>query len=629
MMLKQRLLLVAFPSLFLAVCGCGWHARDKPLPEIVAVTASYPGANAQVLADTVAAPIEQQVNGVEGLLYLSSRSTGAGDYTLTVAFKPGTDLNMAQVLVQNRVALAEPILPDVVKQGGLAVEKRSPGVLMFVNLVSPDATRDVLALSNYAIQIKDELARLPGVGAVVLFGRQDVVVRIWIDPDRLAALDLTAGDMLKALEKAKVQVRAGAADRPAGKDGSAIRLPLTALGELADLEKLADTVLKTDGHGGTVRLRDVANVQLGATGRESRVRLDGIPSVALGIYPLCGASPQTGSAAVQGRLAELRAGFPAGMDYHLVFDFTPNLDAPDRATNPGYLLLDVVLPAGASQERTERILERCERLLRESAGVEHTVALNEHPFDRVRDRPCLLAQLAPTETAPARREQLLGEVRTRLGDEIPEALVRLRDLSGPGRFPRCGYPVDLAISGPEPDQVRKLADKLAERLDEGKQLSDVWANTDSAPRPQLSLDIDREKCRQLGISLGDIDTTLQVHLGPIDVNDSNKVGRTWQVTVQVPAALRDIDTVKALKVRTTRGEMVPLSTVVAIRNVEGPAVVDRLNLEPMVEVSANPAAGVSLGQARALCEAAAEEVRRELRLPAEYRLTWLREMPAK
>jgi multidrug efflux pump subunit AcrB len=334
------------------------------------------------------------------------------------------------------------------------------------------------------------------------------------------------------------------------------------------------------------------------------------------------------STAVQGKLAELRARFPAGIDYVLAFDFAPNLDAPDRSTTPGYLLLDVVLPAGASPERTGKVLERCEALLRESAGVVHTLALSEHPFDRARDRRCLLVQLAAADKGLARREQLLGNIRTRLRDQVPDALVRLRDLSGPGCFPRCGYSVDLAVSGPEADQVRKLADELAERLGQAKQLSDVWANTDSAPRPQLVFDIDRNKCKDLGVDLSDVNATLQVHFRAAYVNDFNKFGRIWQLIVRAPEAFRGIDQIKGLKVRNAQGEMLPLSTVVAIRNVEGPAVVDRLNLDPTVEVTANLASGVTLGQARTLCEAAAEEVRKELRLPAEYRLTWLRQMPA-
>jgi multidrug efflux pump subunit AcrB len=621
MMLKQRALLVAVPALLLAVCGCGRQAPGKSLPTVV-VTASYPGANAQVVADTVAAPIEQQVNGVEGMVYLASRSDNDGTYTLTVTFRPATDLNLAQVLVQNRVALAEPILPDVVKRSGVTVKKASPGVLMIVNLVSPDNSRDVFSLSNYAtVQIKDELVRLPGVNDGVLFGPQEYALRIWLDPDKLRAFALTTGDVLKALDKAKQQVQAGALGRPPGQLEEAMQVPLNASG-LVDAEKVETTVLKAD-NGRVVYLRDVARIELGA-GRESRAHLDGKPGVALGIDLLWGARPREVSSAVQGRLSDLRTRFPPGIDYHLAFDFTPNLEAPYESTTPGYLLLDVVLPASASPERTDRVLQHCEELARQVSGVQHTLALSEHPFDRVRDRPCLLVQLAPADKAPERREKLLGDIRARLRDQVPEALVRLRDLSGPGHFPRCGYPIDLAVSGPEAEQVRKLADKLAERLGQNEQLTDVWASTDSAPRLQVYLDVDREKCKALGVNLDDVFTTLQACLGSVHVNDFNKFGRTWQVIVQAGEPFRDVENLKGLKVHNTQGEMVPLADVATVRNTMGPAVVDRLNMEPMVEVTANSAAGVSPAPARALCESAAEEVRKGFGLSAEYRLTWLR-----
>jgi multidrug efflux pump len=186
-------------------------AQYPPItPPSITVACNYPGASAQVVAESVAAPIEQQVNGVEDMLYMSSQSTNDGSYSLTVTFKPGVNLNFAQVLVQNRVNLALPLLPDVVKQTGVTTRKRSPDILLIVSLYSPDGRYDQLYLSNYAlIQIKDELARLEGVGDVIMFGSRDYSMRVWVDPEKLAERNLNAGDVVNAIREQNTQVAAG------------------------------------------------------------------------------------------------------------------------------------------------------------------------------------------------------------------------------------------------------------------------------------------------------------------------------------------------------------------------------------------------------------------------------------
>src|SRR4051794_4498888 len=213
-------------------------------PPTVEVSAVYPGANAQVVADTVAAPIEQQVNGVEDMMYMSSQCTNDGVYRLTVTFHPGTDLNLAQVLVQNRVALAQPILPPLVTRRGVMVRKKSPSVLMIVNLFSPDGSRDNLFLSNYAtIQLRDELARLSGVGDITFLGQRDYSMRVWLDPDRMASVGVSSSDVIQTIEQQNVQVAAGQIGQPPAPKDQVFQFTMTTLGRLSEDVQFGDMII--------------------------------------------------------------------------------------------------------------------------------------------------------------------------------------------------------------------------------------------------------------------------------------------------------------------------------------------------------------------------------------------------
>jgi multidrug efflux pump subunit AcrB len=293
-------------------------------PPTVEVFAVYPGANARVVADTVAAPIEQQVNGVENMLYMSSQCTNDGTYTLTITFQNGTDLNIAQVLVQNRVNLATPILPDLVKRRGVTVKKKSPNVLMIVNLYSPDQSRDNLYLSNYAtIQLRDELARLPGVGDISYLGQRDYSMRVWLDPEKMSSRNLTASDVTAAIEQQNTQVAAGQLGQPPVRTGQVFQFTMSTMGRLSDAEQFADMVLKTDLRGRLVRLSDVATIELGAQAYDQACTFDGQPTVALSIYQLPGSNALETAKKVRAKMEELKTRFPEGVDYTIVYDTTP------------------------------------------------------------------------------------------------------------------------------------------------------------------------------------------------------------------------------------------------------------------------------------------------------------------
>jgi len=292
-------------------------------PPTVEVSAVYPGANAQVVADTVAAPIEQQVNGVEGMMYMSSQCTNDGNYTLTVTFKPGSDLNISQVLVQNRESLAEPVLPDLVKRRGISVKKKSPNVLMIVNLFSKDESRSNLDLSNYAtIQIRDELSRLPGVGDISYLGQRDYSMRLWLDPQKLAAYNLNAQDVINAVQEQNIQVAAGQIGQPPTPPGQVSQYIITTLGRLENTDQFANIIIKTN-NSSLVYLRDVANIELGALSYDQTCTLDGKPSVALSVYQLPGSNALQVASRVKERMKQLKDRFPPGIDYAIVYDTTP------------------------------------------------------------------------------------------------------------------------------------------------------------------------------------------------------------------------------------------------------------------------------------------------------------------
>ncbi|TRW95128.1 efflux RND transporter permease subunit [Candidatus Methylobacter oryzae] len=305
----------------LALIGLPIAQYPEIAPPTVQVSTTYPGANAAVVAETVATPIEQEVNGVEDMLYMSSQSTNSGNMALTITFKPGTNLDKAQVLVQNRVALAEPKLPQEVSRQGVSVKKRSPDLSLVVNLVSPDKRYDSVYLSNYALlQIKDTLARLPGVGDIAIFGARDYSMRLWLNPEKIAARNLTAGDVVNAIREQNVQVAAGVVGQLPAKENADFQYTVTTTGRLMEADQFAEIIIKQGKDGQVTRLKDVARIELGAKDYNSGLVLDGEPSVGLAIFQMPGSNALETRKAVMETMEKLKPRFPEGLDYTLVYD---------------------------------------------------------------------------------------------------------------------------------------------------------------------------------------------------------------------------------------------------------------------------------------------------------------------
>ncbi len=302
------------------------------VPPTVIVSAVYPGADARTLAETVATPLEQEINGVERMLYLSSSSTSDGRVQVTITFELGTDLDRAQVLVQNRVNTALPRLPEDVRRQGITARKQSPDLTLAAQFYSPDGSRDVSYLANFVtLQVRDRIARIKGVADANSLGGQDFTMRIWLDPERLAARQLTAGDVVRALREQNVQIAAGALGQPPVPAGTDFQYTLVAQGRLVTAEDFAKVVVKTGSDGDVTRVTDVARVELGARDYSTRTYMDGYNAVSLRVFQLPGSNALETADEVYRVLAELKKSFPAGVDYRINYDPTQFIRASVRA----------------------------------------------------------------------------------------------------------------------------------------------------------------------------------------------------------------------------------------------------------------------------------------------------------
>jgi len=794
-------------------------------PPTVQVAVTYPGASARVVADTVAAPIEQQVNGVEGMLYMSSQSGNDGSYNLTVTFDLGTNLNTALVMVQNRVSLAMPQLPNAVQQQGLTIKKKSPNILLAVSFYSPDGRYDNIYLSNFAtIYVKDELFRLEGVADINYLGERDYSIRAWLDPEQLASRSITASEVSRAIKGQNQAAAPGQLGQQPANPVDAFQMPMSALGRLTTPEQFGDIIIKTINGGPNsvspqiVRLKDVARVELGAQQYDQSCMLNGHPSVGLAIYQLPGTNALDVAERVQTKMRELKSRFPDGVEYEIGYDTTPFISesindvvhtlfeaialvaivvlvflhnwratviplvavpganggnfavmqvlgfslnnislfglvlaigivvddaivvvenverwmekglppkeaarrAMDEVTSPviavavvlcavfvpcafitgisgqffrqfavtiavstvisafnsltlspalaalllrprnaprdllarllqfslgwlfnafergfdfatnvyvrmvgwllrlavivlvvyvgllgltyflfdrmptgfipqqdqGWLLVNVQLPDSTSVQRTHEVMQRAEKLARETPGVKTTVAISGQSILLTSNSSnfgsmfVVLKPFAERRSADLRADGIMYRLRELYAREIRGAVVSVFGAPPvPGIGTASGFKLMVEDRGSLGlPSLQKYTDGLIDKLAKQPGLIGVFtmfrANT-----PQLYMDIDRSKVRAMGVTINDLNETLEIYLGSLYVDNFNAFGRYWQVNIMADGTFRNRESdVNLLKVRNNRGEMAPLSTLVDLRDVNGPVMVTRYNL---------------------------------------------------
>ena len=812
------------------------------VPPSVVVKAQYPGANPKVIAETVAAPLEEQINGVEGMLYMFSQGTTDGLMTLTITFKIGTDPDKAQQLIENRVSQALPRLPDVVRQFGVTTVKSSPDLTMVVHLTSPDSRYDMLYLRNYALlNVKNQLARIKGVGQVALFGSGDYAMRIWLDPDKLATRNMTASDVVRAIQEQNVQVAAGIIGAPPSAKDVQFQYSINAHGRLQSVEEFGDIILKSDDKGALTHLKDVAKIELGASDYSLRSLLDNKPAVAIPIFQEPGSNAIDISDQVRTRMEEIKKDFPQGVDYTIVYDPTifvrdsikavihtlleavglvvlvvilflqtwrasiiPLLAVPISIIGTFALLhifgfsinalslFGLVLAIGIVVDDAIVVVENVERniesglsprdatyqAMREVSGPIIAIALTLiavfvpiafisgltgqfyrqfaltiaistiiSAFNSLTLSPALAAILLKGHDAPkdwltrvmdrifgrffgwfnrmfktssesysrgvkaslARRPFMMLIYSILIGvtifqfNNVPQGFVPTQDkqylvafcqlpdgaslerteavirrmsdmmLKQPGVESAIAFP-GLSINGftnssnggivfvklkpfderttaslsagaiagalngqfqaineafilavPPPPvmglgtiggfklQIEDRADLGYEALNAVVQniMHKAWMTPSLANvfsgyginTPQLDVDIDRTRAKQMGIPLTDVFSTMQVYLGSLYVNDFNTFGRTFQVFVQADSRFRaHASDIMQLKTRNLAGDMVPLGSLVRIKEGYGPDRAMRYNAYRTAELNGGPAMGVSSGQAQATIE---------------------------
>ncbi len=504
-------------------------------PPTVQVSAVYPGADAQTVSQTVGLPIEQQVNGVDGMLYMSSNSSSSGVYSLTITFAVGTDIDMATVMVQNRVSIAQSSLPEAVIVQGITTKKQSSNIVMLLSLTSKDSLYDGLYLSNYAsLNLTGQLARLPGVGSVSVMGAGNYSMRVWLDPEVMRIRNLTPDAVLQAISTQNRQVSAGYVGQPIAKADNPYQYTLTVKGRLTTPEEFGNIILRTESGGKILRLKDVARIELGSSSYNVTSRLKGQQAATIAIYQLPGSNSLEVSKAVRNKMEEIASTLPDGVEYGVTLDTTEVINAS----------IDEVLVTFL--ETTALVVLKN---WKERKGKGHTAEDVVTRFNR----------------------EAYGIQEAQVFALVPPAI--------PGLGASGGLQLQLEDrKNLGPTEMQQAIQTLLEHYHSKPQLLSL-SSMYQANVPQYKLNIDRDKVQLLGLQLSDVFSTLSYYMGAAYVNDFVEFGRIYQVKIEAnDQAQKVIDDVMRLSLENTSGKMVPFS---AFTQAEQQLGLDQINLYNM------------------------------------------------
>ncbi|CBY25793.1 putative integral membrane efflux protein [Yersinia enterocolitica subsp. palearctica Y11] len=570
-------------------------------PPVVSVSAVYPGASARDVAQTIASPLEAQVNGVSNMLYMESTSGNNGSYQLSITFASGTDPDMAAVEVQNRISQVSAQLPAEVNENGISVRKRASNLLLGVSVFSPKQTHDALFVSNYtSIQLRDAIARINGVGDVQVFGARDYSMRVWLNPQRMESLNVSVQDIIAALQQQNVQAAAG-------QIGSSPSTPdqqqtLTISGRrLSDPQEFANVIIRSNPQGGMIRLGDVARVALGAQNYQVSAAQNQTESAFLVVYPVPGANALNVANGVRDEMARLPTSF---------------LPEEDQ----GYFFVSLQLPDGASLNRTQTVMDQMYQQVTANDAVEDVIKITGFSLLSGNNSPnagFAIVMLKPWGQRP-HIDQVLANIQANLA-AIPSAMIMAVNppaIAGLGSA--SGFDLRIqALLGQTPQELAQVSQGIIFAANQDPKLNRVFT-TFSASVPETNLSIDRDRAALLQVPVSRIFQTLQTSLGGMNAGDFTLNNRMFRVQLQNDMDFRQRTAqINSLNVRSDNGVLVSLANLVTLTPSVGAPFISNFNQFPSVAISGSAADGASSGQAMAAMEALLAQ-----NLPQGYSYSW-------